>query len=58
MGRQWITATEAEGVMTITLNRPDVMNAPNRGLRRQRLFPRRHGRRFWKNAAHGSTGAG
>jgi 2-(1,2-epoxy-1,2-dihydrophenyl)acetyl-CoA isomerase len=29
----WITVTEAAGVTTITLNRPEVMNALNRGLR-------------------------
>lgn len=30
---EWITVTKAAGVATITLNRPEVMNALNRGLR-------------------------
>ncbi len=33
MADDWITAHEAGGVATITLNRPDRMNALNRGLR-------------------------
>jgi 2-(1,2-epoxy-1,2-dihydrophenyl)acetyl-CoA isomerase len=33
MGWQWITVEAANGVTTITLNRPEVMNALNRGLR-------------------------
>ncbi|MDM7930822.1 enoyl-CoA hydratase-related protein [Tabrizicola sp.] len=33
MDGQWITVTKVEGVTTITLNRPEVMNALNRGLR-------------------------
>lgn len=33
MGWQWIKTTTDAGVMTITLNRPEVMNALNRGLR-------------------------
>jgi 2-(1,2-epoxy-1,2-dihydrophenyl)acetyl-CoA isomerase len=33
MGWQWITVDVAGGVTTITLNRPGVMNALNRGLR-------------------------
>ena len=35
MALDWITVTEAAGVTTITLNRPEVMNALNRGLRRE-----------------------
>jgi 2-(1,2-epoxy-1,2-dihydrophenyl)acetyl-CoA isomerase len=33
MGWQWITVEASDGVTTITLNRPEVMNALNRGLR-------------------------
>lgn len=33
MGWHWITVVEDVGVTTITLNRPEVMNALNRGLR-------------------------
>ena len=33
MGWKWITVDAADGVTTITLNRPEVMNALNRGLR-------------------------
>ena len=33
MGWQWIRVESADGVTTITLNRPEVMNALNRGLR-------------------------
>lgn len=35
MGYDWITVTEGEGVTTITLNRPEVMNALNQGMRRE-----------------------
>jgi len=35
MTYDWIKVTEAGGVVTITLNRPEVMNALNRDLRRE-----------------------
>ncbi|OYW61951.1 MAG: 2-(1,2-epoxy-1,2-dihydrophenyl)acetyl-CoA isomerase [Rhodobacterales bacterium 32-66-7] len=35
MTYDWITVTEAGGVTTITLQRPEVMNALNTGLRRE-----------------------
>jgi 2-(1,2-epoxy-1,2-dihydrophenyl)acetyl-CoA isomerase len=45
MDGQWITVTRAEGVKTITLNRPEVMNALNRGLRLELTAALREGHR-------------
>lgn len=40
---EWITTNKAAGVVTITLNRPEVMNALNRGLRAELTAALREG---------------
>ncbi|WP_135448593.1 enoyl-CoA hydratase-related protein [Tabrizicola caldifontis] len=45
MAYDWITVTEDAGVTWITLNRPEVMNALNRGLRRELTIALRLGHR-------------